>query len=204
MLSKWGWPDEYPHWNWKGYESEVLSVCAYSCCDSVRLYLNGKWLATKSVSDKLKADFEVPYSAGCLLAVGIKDGREVVRKSLQTTSRTHHIILLPEKMTVSADPNDLVFVEIRIVDEAGRLIPDIPVRLKMIVEGDGILLASGNAAPDDMKSFRNSSCTTYQGKCQVILQPGRKSGIIRLKVLAEGMPSVETMINIASVRHTLF
>lgn len=204
VLSKWGWPDEHPHWNWKGNEGKKLSVRAYSSCDSVKLYLNNKILETKAVSDQLKVDFDVSYSPGCLLAVGIKDGSEVVRKSLQTAGRPHHIVVLPEKTTVSAEANDLVFVEIRIVDEAGYLVIDSLVRLKLIVEGEGILLASGNAAPNDMKSFRNSACTTYQGKCQAILQPGRKSGMMRLKVLAEGLPSVETMINIASVKHISF
>lgn len=204
VLSKWGWPDEHPHWNWKGNEGKKLSVCAYSSCDSVKLYLNNKILATKAVSDQLKVDFDVSYSPGCLLAVGIKDGCEVVHKFLQTVGRPHHIVILPEKTTVSAEPNDLVFVEIRIVDEAGHLVTDGPVRLKLSVEEEGVLLASGNAAPNDMKSFRNSACTTYQGKCQAILQPGRKSGTMRLKVLGEGLPTVETTINIASVKYVSF
>lgn len=75
VLSKWGWPDEHPHW--KGHEGKTLTVRAYSRYDSARLYLNGEYLGTKVVSAQLAADFEVPFSAGCLIAVGIKDGREV-------------------------------------------------------------------------------------------------------------------------------
>lgn len=201
VISKWGWPDEHPHWNWPGHEGKRLNVRAYSRCDSVRLYLDGKLLEAKAVSGKLSADFDVPYSAGCLMAVGVKDGREVARKSLQTTGRPRRIVLSPEKTTVSADPNDLAYVEVRVVDEAGRLVPDVPVRLKMTVDGEGHLLASGNAAPDDMESFRNSACTTYRGSCQAILQPGTESGTMRLKVVAEGLPAVETVINVASVKY---
>lgn len=201
VISKWGWPDELPHWNWRGHEGETLNVRAYSRCDSVRLYLNGKLLETKAVTGKLVAAFDVPFSAGELLAVGIKEGREVVRKSLRTTGRPHHIVLVPEKTTVAADPNDLAFVQVRVVDEEGRVVPDCPARIRFSVEGEGTLLASGNAAPDDMESFRNPACTTYQGKCQVILQPGTKSGTMRLKVSAERMPAVEMEINVASVRY---
>lgn len=86
-------------------------------------------------------------------------------------------------------------------DEEGRIVPDATVRLKMTVEGDGILLASGNAAPDDMRSFRNPAFSTHQGKCLAILQPGTKSGTMLLKVVAEGMPAVETEIRIASVKY---
>lgn len=201
VLSKWGWPDEHPHWNWKGHEGETLTVRAYSRCDSVRLYLNGECLGTKIVSARLAADFEVPFSVGCLMAVGIRDGREVAHKSLQTTGRPCRLVLLPEKQIVSADPNDLAYVKVCVADEEGRIVPDATVRLKMTVEGDGILLASGNAAPDDMRSFRNPACSTHQGKCLAILQPGTKSGTMLLKVVAEGMPAVETEIRIASVKY---
>lgn len=201
VLSKWGWPDEHPHWNWKGQEGKTLTVRAYSRCDSVRLYLNGECLGTKVVSARLAADFEVPFSAGCLMAVGIRDGREVVHKSLQTTGRPCRLVLLPEKQIVSADPNDLAYVRVCVTDEEGRIVPDATIRLKMTVEGDGILLASGNAAPDDMRSFRNPACSTYRGQCLAILQPGTKSGAMLLKVMAEGMSAVETEIRIASVKY---
>lgn len=204
VLSKWGWSDEHPHWNWKGHEGETLEVRAYSRCDSVRLYLNGNCLGTKAVSAQLAATFDVPFSAGCLEATGIRDGQEVVRKSLQTTGLPRHIVLLPEKRTVSANPNDLAYVRVCVTDEAGRIVPDAAVRLKMTVEGGGVLLASGNAAPNDMESFRNPACTTYQGKCLAILQPGTKSGVMRLKVVAEGMPAVETEIQITSVKYKPF
>ena len=202
VLSKWGWPDEHPHCLPQTSKSRSrLVVRAYSRCDSVRLYLNEKCLGTKVVSPRLAADFEVPFSAGCLVAAGIRDGREVVRKSLQTTGRPRHLVLFPEKRTVSADLNDLAYVRVCVTDEEGRIVPDAAVRLKMTVEGDGILLASGNAAPDDMHSFRNPACTTWQGQCLAILQPGVKSGVMLLKVVAEGMPPVEMEIRIASVKY---
>lgn len=199
--SKWGWPNEYPHWNWTGHEGKILKVHAYSQCDSVRLYLNRKRLETKVVSKELVATFNLPFTAGELLAVGIKNGQEITSKSLQTTNAPRHIVLLPETNTVSANPNDLVFVQVYITDENNIIVPDTPVKLSFSVEGEGTLLASGNGAPNDMKSFRNPTCTTYQGRCLAILQPGQKSGTMILKASAENIPAVSIEIHISSIKY---
>ena len=41
-ISYWGWPDEYPHWNWNGNEDKLLQVSVYTKGDAVRLELNGR------------------------------------------------------------------------------------------------------------------------------------------------------------------
>lgn len=109
------------------------------------------------------------------------------------------MVLLLGKKIVFADSNDLAYVKVCVADDEGRIVPDATVRLKMIVEGDGILLASGNATPDNMRSFRNPVCSIHLGKCLAILQPGTKSGTMRLKVVTKGILTVETEIRIASV-----
>lgn len=196
-ISKWGWPDEAPHWNQTCPEGEILKVNVYSRCDSVRLELNGNSIGTQPVSaDNLTATFHVPYSPGELRATGFKTGKKVIQKILRTTGKAHHIELIPEEKTVSANPNDLAFVQIRIVDENGNLVPDAAVKLRLSVEGNGVLLASGNAAPDDMESFRNPECKTWQGKCLAILQPGKGNGSMRLFVSAENLPLAETAITV--------
>ena len=198
LISKWGWPDEAPHWNWTGLEKKILSVNVYSRCDSVHLELNGKTIGTQPVStDNLTATFQVPYSPGILRATGIKAGKETTEKVLQTTGQAHHIELIPEEKTVSANSNDLAYVQIKIVDEKGDLVPDATVKLRLSVEGNGQLLASGNAAPDDMESFRNPVCTTWQGRCLAILQPDTATGgSMRLVVSAENLPAAITEIRI--------
>ena len=32
----------FPHWNWEGIEGKVIPLLAYSNCDAVELFLNGK------------------------------------------------------------------------------------------------------------------------------------------------------------------
>jgi beta-galactosidase len=41
-ISYWGWPDEWPNWNWPGEEGKPIEISVYSSCDSVQLNLNGQ------------------------------------------------------------------------------------------------------------------------------------------------------------------
>ena len=39
----------FPHWNWKGKEGKVIPVMAYTNCDSVELFVNGKSFGIKAL-----------------------------------------------------------------------------------------------------------------------------------------------------------
>ena len=204
-VSMWGWPDEYAHWNWAGNEGKMLTVHAYTDCDSVRLYLNNTLIATErpgneqntaenatdNVSgpsgNKLTVTFNVPYAPGELRAVAVKDGKEIANRVLQTAGKPDHIELSAERSSVANNPNDLAYIQINVVDAEGNVVPTTAVKLHISVEGDGRLLASGNAAPNDMQSFRNADCSTFLGRCLAILQPSTGSGQMTLKVSGEGL-----------------
>ena len=193
LFSRWGWPDEYPHWNWTGYEHVPLQVSVYTNCDTVCLYLNSEKVDTKAVTSSfpLTAVFTVPYHAGELKAVGFRNGKEVTSKTLVTTGKPAKIQLTAERNAVLANPNDLAYIKIEITDTAGRLVPDATVTVHLSVENNGSLIACGNAAPDDMQSFRNPICTTFRGRALAILQPTIQSGKMTLTAKADGFPEAK-------------
>ena len=186
-VSMWGWPDEYAHWNWQGNEDKMLTVHAYTDCDSVRLYLNNELIATEKPDEKLTATFAVPYAPGELRAVAVKKGREIANRVLQTAGAPDHIELYAEKNSVTNNADDLAYVHIRVVDAEDNVVPTTVVKLHITVEGDGRLLASGNAAPNDMESFRNADCATFLGHCLAILQPKTSGGQMTLRVSSDGL-----------------
>ena len=74
-----------PHWNWAGMEGKPIPVMAYSNCDEVELFLNGKSLGRKKrfgepvelpvgpnvskdlkFSSKYRLMWQVPYQPGTL------------------------------------------------------------------------------------------------------------------------------------------
>jgi len=179
-ISLWGWPQEYQSWTWPGEEGNSLQVFLFSSCQEVRLELNGKVIGQKKTSDNtsLTAKFDVPYSAGELKAVGLIDGKVVATKLLKTAGKPASLGLISDRVRINADRNDLAYITVEVRDKDGNLVPDSDIPVKFTVTGDGELLASGNAAPDDMKSFRKPECKTFNGKCLAIIRPFTKAGSI--------------------------
>jgi len=127
----------------------------------------------------------------------VKDGKEIANRVLQTAGKPDHIELSAERSSVANNPNDLAYIQINVVDAEGNVVPTTAVKLHISVEGDGRLLASGNAGPNDMQSFRNADCSTFLGRCLAILQPSTGSGQMTLKVSGEGL--AEETLTIAVV-----
>jgi beta-galactosidase len=190
-ISMWGWPSEYQSWTWPGEEGDTLQVSVYSRCQEVRLKLNGKVIGQKQTSDKtrLTAEFTVPYSPGELKAIGIINGKEVATKVFKTAGKPSHLILTADRTHINADRNDLAYVSVEIRDKDENLIPNTDITVKFIVSGEGELLASGNAAPNDMHSFRKPECKTFNGKCLAIIRPYSKAGSIKVNAEAAGLPN---------------
>lgn len=192
-VSMWGWPDERQSWNWKGAEGKNLSVSVYSNYPAVRLELNGKVIGTKSVSaeTKLMATFEVPYQAGELKAVGLNDTIVIGSKILKTTGPASKIRLSPDRATINANRNDLSYVMVELTDEAGNLVTDSDQPVTFAIWGAGEAAAIGSANPSDMRSFKSPNCTTFRGRCLVIVRPTGKTGEITLTAKASGL-GIET------------
>ena len=181
-VSMWGWPDERQSWNWKGAEGKKLSVSVYSNYPSVLLELNGKEIGTKPVSPKTKltATFEVPYEAGELKAIGLKDDVVIGSKILKTTGVASKIRLTPDRATINANRNDLSYVMVELTDDAGNLVANSDVTVNFSVTGAGEMAAIGSANPSDMRSFKSPVCSTFRGRCLVILRPVGNAGEITL------------------------
>lgn len=200
-VSGWGWPKELPQWYWPGNEGKSLEVRVFTKSPEVKLFLNGTLIGKKllTTEDKYVASFTLPYQSGELKAVALENGKEVSSKILITPGKPATIRLIAERKEINADRSDLAYVNIEVVDQNGRLIPQDTFQLSLSVSGDGELIASGNASPNDMESVNNSVIKTYQGKAQAIIRPNEKARVIRFKVAAEGLLPGEITIMVSAV-----
>jgi beta-galactosidase len=189
MVSYWGWPDEYPSWNWTGSEGDPLQVSAYTTCSKVRLDLNGKVIGEKTMEadSGITVTFKVPYEPGILKCSGFIDGKKVVTQLLKTSGPPAGIRINPDRHTIRADRNDLAYIAIEIIDAEGNLVPDAALPVHLNLTGEGELLATGNAAPDQMASFKQPQCITYRGRSLVILRPTSTPGTISITAEAQGL-----------------
>jgi beta-galactosidase len=107
----------------------------------------------------------------------------------KTAGKPSHLILSADRTQIKADRNDLAYVSVEVRDKDENLVPNTDITVKFTVSGGGELLASGNAAPDDMQSFRKPECKTFNGKCLAIIRPYAKAGSIKVNAEAVGLPN---------------
>lgn len=198
--SYWGWPDEYPSWNWNGNEGKLMDVRVFTKSPLVRIELNGKVIGEQAIDTNrgITANFKVPYEPGVLKAIALKDGNEIGYKELKTTGAPAKVKLTADRSVIKASRNDLSYISVEITDEEGNVIPDAMIPVTFTVSGIGEIAGSGNANPTDMESFNNPVCKTFRGKALAILRPleDKKGGTISLRAEASGLKTGEVIINV--------
>jgi beta-galactosidase len=201
----WGWDDVSPFWTWKGYESLFFEAVVYTNCTEVKLFSNGKEVASKEVTPAMKntVTFLVPYEPGTLVAAGINNQKTETTSTLKTAGFPSVIVLKPSKNEMLADGQDLVFVDVEIHDDKGVLNPKYRIPLNFQVDGPGEIVGIGNGNPQNTESFQGPVKTTFDGKCQVIIRSKREAGSIHLHVADIGklMPG-DLIIKSESTRRT--
>lgn len=193
-VSLWGWQLEQQSWTWDYPHGTPLNVNVYSRSPQVRLYLNDSLVGTKTTSATFWADFTVPYEPGTLRAVeydGEKEGDSFI---LKTTGTPVALRLVSDRGSATADGKDLVYVTAELVDAEGQVVYDSQRTVHFSIEGEGSILACGNACPNDMESFRNSSPRLYNGRAQAIVKTTRTAAGFTLRVSADGLPTQELTV----------
>ena len=164
----------------------VMTVNVYSRAPRVRLYLNGKAIGDKATSTTYWAGFPVAYESGKLRAVNLdKNGNEIEGEDfvLQTTGPAVGYRALYEKNTIAASTDDLVYVTIELVDAEGRVVTsDNTTRLHIKNAGCGQLIATGNASPNDMASFRSPTPAVFRGRALAIVRGNGNPGPVSLDI----------------------
>lgn len=181
-----------PHWNWSEKLGKPIDVWVNTNADDVELFLNGKSLGKKSMPRNSHLQWEVNYEPGTLEAVAYKNGRKLTSK-VETTNHATKVIAVADKSSVLADGKDGVIVNISIVDDKGREVPNANNMVYFKLIGDAKIIGVGNGNPS---SHEPDKCadgawqrSTFNGKCQVIIQAGKSVGDVKLEVKSNGLSS---------------
>jgi beta-galactosidase len=184
----------FPHWNWT--LGKIIDVWAYTNCDEVELFLNGKSLGTKhKVGDDLHLMWHVNYEPGTLKAIGKKDGKELLVKEIKTAGAPAKIVLLPDRNNIKLVNDDLSFVTVNIVDENGTIVPNANHLVQFKVEGAGVIAGVDNGLQTSMESFQGNSGHAFNGKCLVVVKSFGTAGKIFLTAASKGLKEATLVIN---------
>ena len=186
-----------PHWNWPEKLGKPIDVWVNTNADDVELFLNGKSLGKKTMPRNSHLQWDVSYELGTLEAVAYKNGKKLTSK-VETTNHATKVIAVADKSSVLADGKDGVIVNISIVDDKGREVPNANNMVYFKLSGDAKIIGVGNGDPS---SHEADKCvdeawqrSTFNGKCQVIIQAGEMVGDIKLEVRSNGLVSASTSI----------
>ena len=205
--SKWSNKDVLhilPHWNWEGKEGEIIPVHCYTSFDSAELFLNGKSKGIRrkdpeKLYERYRLIWEnITYEPGELKVVSYGANGEVkMEDKVITAGSPAKIALKPDHDYVNFEENELAFVTVQILDNNEVLCPKADKKIDFSVEGAGKLKAIANGDPTSLDPFVDSSHTTFNGKCVVVLQPTSSPGKMILKANAEGLEkaAIEILVN---------
>lgn len=182
------WPT-WESWNWPGHEGKEIEVEVYSKYPSVRLYLNGKLVGEKAtgVNEQFKATFPIPYQKGTLRAVAVVNGKEVESTTLKSAGKAAKIVMKPSHKTMSADGQDLIFVNVEIHDANGIIEPNAENRINFTISGEGTILATSSANLQDCEKYTNSDRKAWKGQAFVVIKSTKKSGKVVLRATSPGL-----------------
>ncbi len=205
------WKDEpvlhiSPHWNWKGKEGQPIDVWVNSNADNIELFLNGVSLGKKEMKRNSHLKWSVPYQAGTLKAIAYKNG-QTFESSIETTDEPMDVVVTPYKTTMIADGKDVTVINCSVTDKHGREIPTAQNLLKFTLTGDAKIIGVGNGNPSSHEPDKcldgNWQRKLFNGKCQIIIQSGKKPDIIKLKVESDGVWAGGTEIHTVSPKDNI-
>ncbi|WP_207420735.1 sugar-binding domain-containing protein [Desertivirga brevis] len=196
-VSFWGWPEETLAWNFPEYIDKKVSVNVYSRAPKIKLFLNDKFLAEQKTDSIYKATFNIPYYPGTLKAVEDINGVAGDSIILATPGAKRILRLSADRKNLLPDGQSLSYVLIELVDQNGNVVLESGRKVNISLTGkSGKIVASGNAAPNDMESFNSLQPKLFNGRAMVILKSGYEKGNVSLKVKSQRLNSSRLKISV--------
>jgi beta-galactosidase len=184
----------FPHWNWR--EGDTIDVWAYTNCEEVELFLNGKSHGTKKkIGDDLHIMWRLSFTPGTLKAVGRTGGKEILIREIKTAGAPAKIVLEAGRNVIAADGKDLSFITVKIIDEKGTLVPYADNLIHFTIAGEGRIAGVDNGLQTSMESFSANYRKAFNGLCLVVIQSSEKAGRITFNAQSDGLKESSTIID---------
>jgi beta-galactosidase len=197
-----------PHWTWPGREGQVIPVLAYSNCNTVELFLNGRSLGEKRrefpaqgtsggwntyalpvirpTTGDLHFIWDVPYEPGVLRAVGkTRDGTVACHDEVRTAGPAASIRLTTDRDSLTTAPGDVAQVMFEIVDSAGTVVPSATDLVQFVV-GGGTIVALDNADLQEHDTYQSDHRRVWNGRGLAILRATRP-GLLEVTAMSGGL-----------------
>nr|WP_321376332.1 beta-galactosidase GalB [uncultured Bacteroides sp.] len=206
-----------PHWNWAGREGEITPIFVYTNYPSAELFINGKSQGKRTKDMSVTVDnsgddasmkelkrqkryrlmwMDTKYEPGTVKVVAYdKNGKAVAEKEIHTAGKPHHIELVADRTSLTANGKDLAYVTVKVVDKDGNLCPNVNQLVKFKVKGAGAYRAGANGDPISMDLFHLPQMTLFNGMLTAIVQTTDKAGEIILEASSKDFKNGKIILN---------
>jgi len=196
VFAPWSWEKLYKHWNWPEFHDKNINVKCYTNCDEVELFLNGKSLGVKEISNinSLPLLWKVNFKKGILSAVGKKNGEVVAEDLLRTSGKAKKLLLKSSKPQIKNNNADVSIIQVNVVDKDGVLIHDSQNLIRFEIEGNGKIIAVDNGNLRSNEKFRDNKRKAFHGKTICIVK-AVGTGSFKITARSDKLESATIIIN---------
>ncbi|QZT26838.1 discoidin domain-containing protein [Streptococcus dysgalactiae] len=138
---------------------------------------------TKASHKNLYMTWKVDYKPGHLKAVAYDASGHVIahthgRNKVTSYADANHLKMTLPKIPKEVTDHSLVYVEVDVLDQQGRLVSDSQVPITVKVDGPAILVGLDNGNAVDHQSYQDNSRKAFGGKLVAILKMMGQSGMV--------------------------
>lgn len=187
-----------PYWDFN--DGQLIDIQVYSNAPKIELFFNDESLGIVEIDHlhgtELVGKWQLPYQKGTLKVVAYDEKGSVIATEEQSSfGDVARLVMKADKMTMIANGQDMIFVEISAEDENGVAVANANNRVEVKVSGAGRLVGLDNGDSTDYDSYKGTSRRLFSGKLLAMIAAKEEAGIITVKVTSEGLDPQEMILD---------
>ncbi len=176
----------FPHWNFKGREGEIIPVWAYTNCEELELFLNGKSLGKKQIEKVGHGEWMVEYQPGIITVEARNNGKTVCTDTRETTERAVKLNLKLDNTVTAANGRDVAIISCYCTDSQGREVPDAAPYVSFNTNGLGKVIGTGSDISDHNPPHLTDR-KMRAGRITVAVKVGKSEGKLKVYATSENL-----------------
>ena len=175
-----------PHWNFRGFEGQPMTVFAYSNVSRLELFLNGKSRGVREIGRIDHGEWTVPYEAGRLEVLAYEGDRVVARDVRVTSGAPARLVLTLDTEDIHANGQDLAVLSCYAVDEEGNEVYDAACEVTFSTNGLGQIYSTGSDITDHTSLFLPTR-KMRAGRIGLTVKLGETEGTLQVYAQSAGL-----------------
>ena len=175
-----------PHWNLAGREGEEIAVWAYTNCEEVELFQDGKSLGAVKPEKYGHGEWTVVYAPGMLRVEARNGGRLAAVDEVKTSGPAAALKLRLEDGGIRATGEDVAILTCWCEDAEGNPVPDAAPLISFDANELGKVIGTGSDVCDHV-AVTSLDRKMRAGLCSVVVKVFDKPGTLRVYARAEGL-----------------